>query len=309
MVIISRRFLIMALALFACPALFAQSAPTRTRLAIMDFSPPSAAADRGYDDSSRKVWGDPGRMMSELLTTHLVKSGRFDVVERARLYQLLNEQKIPTGLGILGEQAKRIGAELGVQAIIVGSYQRSAYGYEVTARVISVADGSAMTAENALVPVDAAWMDQSLAILAGKLSAPWSKERGYVLDVFLEPDKLPLLMLDLGTAQGARVGRQVEISTAGDPIIHPVTKEILGTRDIPLATASIIKTDKEFSYARIMYRTGVVSTPVSTDGEGIDLGIERLQRVCLTDVQSDFEVNSDMSILSGGCPARSGKLR
>jgi len=294
----SRRFSLIILALLFCAAAFPQSAPTRIRLAVMDFSPPSAAAERGYDDSSRKFWGDPGRMMSELLTTHLVKSGRFDVVERARLYQLLNEQRIPTGLAILGDQAKRIGAELGVQAIIVGSYQPSAYGYEVSARVISVADGSALVAENALVPVDAAWMDQSLAILAGKLSAPWSKERGYVLDVFLEPDKLPLLMLDLGTAQGARVGRLVEISTAGDPIVHPVTKEILGTRDIPLATASVIKADKEISYARVVDRTGVVSTPVKMDGDGVDLGIERMQRVCLTDQQADFAADADMSILS-----------
>ncbi len=148
------------------------------------------------------------------------------------------------------------------------------------------------------MPVDAAWMDQSLAILAGKLSAPWPKKPGYVLDVFLDPDKLPLLMIDLGTAQGARVGRQVEISTAGDPIVHPVTKEILGTRDIPLATASIIKTDKEFSYARVVDRTGVVPTPVKTDSDGIDLGIERMQRVCLTDVQSDFAADAGMSILS-----------
>jgi hypothetical protein len=107
---------------------FSQSAPTRIRLAVMNFSPPSGAADRGYDDSSRKFWGDPGRMMLELLTTHLVKSGRFDVVERARFYQLLNEQKISTDLAMLGDQAKRIGAELGAQAIIVGSYQPSPTG-------------------------------------------------------------------------------------------------------------------------------------------------------------------------------------
>jgi hypothetical protein len=272
--------------------------PVRIRLAVMDFSAPSGVSDRGYADSSRKGWGDPGRMMSELLTTHFAKSGRFDVVERARLYQVLNEKQIQAGAGILGEQARAIGQELALSAIVTGGYAPNAYGYEVSARVVSVTDGSILATENALVPADSAWMDQSMAILAGKLSAPWSRERGYVLDVFLESDKLPLLMIDLGTAQGASQGRQVEVSTAGDPIIHPVTREILGTRDVPLATAQIIKADKEYSYARVMDRTGVISTPVKADGEGIDLGIERMQRVKLTDARSDVVGDADMSVLS-----------
>jgi len=271
---------------------------TRPRLAIMDFSAPSPSTDRGYGDSSRRFWGDPGRMMSELLTTHFAKSGRFDVVERARLYQLLSEKQINVRAGVLGEQATRIGSELGVQAIVVGGYAPSAYGYEVSARVVSVADGSIVATENALIPADPAWMDQSMAILAAKLSAPWSKERGYVLDVFLESDKLPLLMIDLGTAQGARVGRKLEVSTAGDAIIHPVTHENLGTRDILLANAAIIQTQKEFSYARVLDRAGVVSTPVKLDGEGIDLGIERMQRVKLLDENADVTPDADLSILS-----------
>jgi hypothetical protein len=271
---------------------------TRPRLAIMDFSAPSGVADRGYADSSRRFWGDPGRMMSELLTTHFAKSGRFDVVERARLYQLLNEKQITVGQGVLGDQAKLIGSELGVNAIVVGGYSPSAYGYEVSARVVSVADGSIMATENALIPADPAWMDQSMAILAGKLSAPWSKERGYVLDVFLESDKLPLLMVDLGTAQGARVGRKLEISTAGDPIIHPVTHENLGTRDVLLANAAIIQTQKEFSYARVMDRAGVTSTPIKSDAGGIDIGVERMQRVKLLDETTDTAPDADLSVLS-----------
>jgi hypothetical protein len=263
----------------------------------MDFSGPSGASDRGYGDSSRRSWGDPGRMMSELLTTHLAKSGRFDVVERARLYQLLNEKQISAGAGILGEQAKAIGSELGVAAIVVGSYSLGSYGYEVAARIVSTADGSIMATENALIPADPNWMDQSIAVLAGKLSAPWSKERGYVLDVFLETDRLPLVMVDLGTAQGARVGRKLEISTAGDPIIHPVTHENLGTRDVLLATAAIIQTQKEFSYARVMDRAGVTSGPVKADEGGIDLGIERMQRVKLLDEATDV-ADGDLSILS-----------
>jgi hypothetical protein len=46
------------------------------------------------------------------------------VVERARLYQLLNEKQIAAGTAMLGEQAKAIGSELDVAAIVVGSYAR-----------------------------------------------------------------------------------------------------------------------------------------------------------------------------------------
>ena len=271
--------------------------PSHIRIAVMDFSSPSGASDRGYADSSRRAWGDPGRMMAELLTTHFVKSGRFDVVERARLYQLLNEKQINVGAGILGEQAKVIGAELGVQAIVVGGYQPGGYGYEVAARIVSVTDGSALASENALVPADPTWMDQSLGVIAAKLMAPWSQQRGYVLDVFLEPDRLPLLLVDLGEAQGAKLGREIEISTSGDPIIHPVTHENLGTRDVVLATAAVVEVQKEFCYARVMDRKGVTSTPIRADGEGIDLGIARMQRAKLSDEYSDA-ADPDVSVLA-----------
>jgi hypothetical protein len=270
---------------------------TRPRLAIMDFSAPSGADVRGYADSSRRAWGDPGRMMAELLTTHFAKSGRFDVVERARLYQLLNEKQINVGGGLLGTQARQIGAELGVAAIVVGGYHAGSYGYEVAARIVATADGSTLAAENAIVPSDANWMDQSLAVLAAKLMAPWSQQRGYILDVFREADRLPLLMIDLGSAQGATVGRKLEVSTAGDPIVHPVTHEVLGTRDVLLATAAVVQTQREFSYARVLNRAGVTATPIKADGEGIDLGLERMQRVKLLDEMTDT-ADPDLSVLA-----------
>jgi len=160
---------------------------------------------------------------------------------------------------------------------VVGGYTPSAYGLEVSARLVSVDDGSVLQAENALIPMDAAWMDQALGVMAFKLMSHWSKERGYVLDVFLEKERLPLLMIDLGTAQGAKVGRVVEVTTAGDPIIHPVTHENLGTRDVRLALATIVSCKEQFSYARVSNRSGVTEGPVRLEAEGIDLGLRRLQ--------------------------------
>jgi hypothetical protein len=51
-------------------------------------------------------------------------------------------------------------------------------------------------------------------------------------------------MIDLGTAQRTQVGRKLEVLTCGDSIIHHVTRKNLGTRDILLANATIIQTQK-----------------------------------------------------------------
>jgi curli biogenesis system outer membrane secretion channel CsgG len=67
------------------------------------------------------IKGDLGNIAVDQLTTLLVNSGRFDVVERERLDAVLNEQGL-AGKGIVDQaSAAQVGKVLGVQYIFTGA--------------------------------------------------------------------------------------------------------------------------------------------------------------------------------------------
>ena len=249
------------------------------RLAVMTFNPPSYGTDGGSGTNL-------GGTIAELLTTHLVRAGTCEVVERSRLLQLLNEKRIGAAQAIPNEQACDIGRELSVDAIVVGSFVPGPYAVEVTARTVDVKDGAIVAAENISLPWNASNREPALATLAAKLLRPWNKDRGLVLDVFEDGGRQPLLMLDLGTAQGCDVGRRIEILTAGDPILHPVTHQLLGTRDVKVGDAVVVRSDKDFAYARVI-------------GRERDSRFERVEKVHLTeDVIDASGLDNDLSVLN-----------
>jgi len=67
-------------------------------------------------------WGwDPGEGISDMLVTELVNSGRFSVVERERLDEVLQEQNLAREGVINAATAARIGRILGVQLFVFGT--------------------------------------------------------------------------------------------------------------------------------------------------------------------------------------------
>ena len=67
-------------------------------------------------------WGwDPGEGISDMLVTELVNSGRFSVVERERLDEVLQEQNLAREGVVNAATAARIGRILGVQLFVFGT--------------------------------------------------------------------------------------------------------------------------------------------------------------------------------------------
>ena len=97
------------LTLVAMPAA-AQDA--KVRIAIINFE----------NNSTWSWWGDNlGAAAADELTTQLVKTGRFTVVERAQLASLLAEQNLGASGRVTAASAADIGKLLGVQVIMTGS--------------------------------------------------------------------------------------------------------------------------------------------------------------------------------------------
>jgi len=89
-------------------------AQAKIRIAVMPFKLGQIQRWWGWD------W-DPGEGISDMLVTELVNSGRFSVVERERLNEVLQEQNLTREGVVDAATAARIGKVLGVQLFVFGT--------------------------------------------------------------------------------------------------------------------------------------------------------------------------------------------
>jgi curli biogenesis system outer membrane secretion channel CsgG len=90
----------------------AGSAQTRPRIAVLGFENATAS----------QIFGDQlGEAASDELTTQLVKSGAFSVIERRQIEDILAEQSMGMSGAVDAATAARIGKVLGVQYVLMGS--------------------------------------------------------------------------------------------------------------------------------------------------------------------------------------------
>jgi curli biogenesis system outer membrane secretion channel CsgG len=85
-----------------------------------------------FEDKTDHSWGwwdgrAPGDGMADMLTTALVKSGEYTVVERKEITALLDEQKLGQSGVVTQESAAQVGKMLGVELAIVGSVTEFGY--------------------------------------------------------------------------------------------------------------------------------------------------------------------------------------
>jgi len=212
------------------------AASGRTRLAVIDFEQKGEQEFRG-----KQV----GEIVAEWLITSLVRTGRFDVVERAQLQKILKEQQ----LGLTGmlnqETAAKVGELLGVKVIITGSVIRLGNVYDVNTRLINVEDGSILKAEKIRGPgLDA--IERMMDSLADAIKKDFPIE-GFVVMVTGKR-----AMIDLGKNNGVEPGMKFSAFRKGAPIRHPVTGKMLKGEDIKLGEMVLQKVEQEASWAEII---------------------------------------------------------
>ena len=157
------------------------AAAQKIRIAVMPFKIGQIKSWWGWD------W-DPGEGISDMLVTELVNSGRFSVVERERLDEVLQEQNLAREGVVNAATAARIGRVLGVQLFVFGTVTE----FSLTSKVIKlpivgkIAEWRARCALNArLVNVETS---EIMAAITGrgaksqsniKLSEKWGDLSGF----------------------------------------------------------------------------------------------------------------------------------
>jgi len=114
-------FVIFLLTVFVLVTSFATLAQTKKRVAVFDF-----------EDKTDHRWhwwtGQPvGHGMADMLTTELVKSGKYQVIERQAIEKIMQEQRLGQTGAVTAQSAAQVGQLLGVELAIIGSVTEFGY--------------------------------------------------------------------------------------------------------------------------------------------------------------------------------------
>ncbi|MGC4000874.1 MAG: CsgG/HfaB family protein [Anaeromyxobacter sp.] len=252
--------------------LAADGASTRQTLAVLPFS---------FGEGMEQV----GQLhAADILASALFKSGRFELVERAKLDQILAEQQLGQSGKVDVSTAARIGKLVGAQLVVFGSVaaasqekvDKFAYDLVVTevrveSRAIETSTGRFVFTENASGRAEAKVVtDAHGTVISGlrnpeaeyvkaataavlTLSEKLSRSAlvvGYVVSV--DGDRL---VTDIGSERDLRVKQRLVIVRPTRRLIHPVTKKQLGWEKVVLGEAEVDGVEAALSKARVLRLT------------------------------------------------------
>ncbi len=207
----------------------------RTKIAVLDFELIGGKLETA----------DMGAILSEWFITSIVKSGRFDVVERAMLQKILSEQKL-SSTGIIDENsATALGKILGVKVVITGSVLKLRDTIEINSRVISVESGSIIAAENIRGN-----SDSDLHSLVDQLTSKIM--RNFPLTGYVVKKNPTSVIIDLGLDAGLASGTEFIVYKEGEIIKHPKTGEVLDVEQILTGKLRITKVSKNVAEGAII---------------------------------------------------------
>ncbi len=207
----------------------------KTKIAVLDFE------QRGDAFKTQ----DMGGIVAEWFTTAMVKDGRFQVVERALLKRIIEEQKLGmSGLIDQGSTAQ-LGKILGVKTIISGSVLLFQDHIEVNARIINVNTGSIVAAES-LRSANPEGLQQSIETLTAKIV------KNFPLTGYIVKKRESTVLIDLGASGGLQPGMEFMVFKEGETIKHPKTGEVLDVEQIRTGKIKIVEIGANTATADIL---------------------------------------------------------
>jgi hypothetical protein len=194
----------------------------RMRLSLLPFPPENSSAERAG-------------LVTENLLVALIRQGRFHMVERERLADVLNEMKLATSQLTEEKTAVRVGRILAADGAVVGDVFETPRTLETVARVVDTETSEVMVTRDAFSEDKS--MDSLRAMMEGlayKLKQGLPLLEGTVLRC--EGD---CLYLNLGKDMGVLPEQKCVVFREGPEIRHPVTNLLLGREIEVLAEGRI----------------------------------------------------------------------
>ncbi|OGR16375.1 MAG: hypothetical protein A2X81_00385 [Desulfobacterales bacterium GWB2_56_26] len=207
----------------------------KTKIAVLDFEL------RGDSFTTK----DMGGIVAEWFTTAMVQDGRFEVVERALLKKIVEEQKLGM-TGLIDENSSaQLGKILGVKTIISGSVLQFQDTIEVNARIINVNTGSIVAAENVRSNTS-----ENLKSLIELLTSRIVKN--FPLTGYVVKKRGDSVLIDLGATSGLQLGMEFIVFKEGEVIKHPKTGIVLDVEQIHTGKVRITEISLNTANAEIL---------------------------------------------------------
>lgn len=244
---------------------------TKMIVAVLDF------------ENSDKLAGKVHLKLSDMLTTALVNSNRFELVERNKIDRVFQEQALQLTGAVDEAKVVEVGKLLGAEAVVFGSVtsvsqtEIDKFAYDVLktevsidVRAVSVATGKILLSESAtgiaehkLIKTASgtvvsgslddrsgyATAARSAVNDAGTRIAKLSVLVGYVLDIADEQ-----IFIDVGEELGVKSGDRFVIFRISKEIVHPVTGHRVGWAKEVICEIEIQTTEKSMSSGKVVRR-------------------------------------------------------
>lgn len=214
--------------------------------------------------------------MSDMLTTSLVKTARFEIVERNKIDKVFKEQNFGMSGMVDENTAAEVGKLLGAKYVVFGSITSATrkdidkFGYilvrievGIDVRAVNTTSGKILLSESAIgvsesklvttadgvivsgaIDYNSAYADASrdAITIVGRKIADLSPLIGFVLSV--DPSQV---LIDIGEEQGVKNGDSFVAFTVGDEILHPATGKHIGWKKEILQELKVVSTEKTMS--------------------------------------------------------------
>jgi TolB-like protein len=266
--------------------LFASSVfAARPTIAVLDFTADKSTITIGQGFIVREVVESTTSVLSSDLMTFLVKTNKFDVVERSRMKDILSEQEFSESGYISPETAVKLGKLIGADYFVMGrieQFQADAVNkkipytdtfrkqYEgkmtVNVRIVDSRGGKVVAANKFVVEHEDRNIKDEVKpddfIEALKEKTVRTIVNGVVEGVFplkvikVEGDKV---YINRGDGVGFKVGDTLSVVTLGEGLLDPDTGEVLGSAEEVVGTVQVTDIQNKFSVAKVMTGAGKIA--------------------------------------------------
>ncbi|MCF6338967.1 MAG: CsgG/HfaB family protein [Gammaproteobacteria bacterium] len=267
-----------SLCLFGLLAIPAVAMAARPTIAVLDFNADKASITIAPGFVVVQSIEDTTRLLSSDLMTYLVKTNKFDVVERSRMKDILTEQEFSESGYISPESAVKMGNLIGADYFVMGKIEMLKAGVKrkkipytdtvrslyvgkmiVNVRIVDSRGGKIVTAEKFTVehedrnPKGELTADEFLEALKEKTV----KEivNGVVAGVFpLKIAKVTgnTVYINRGSGVDFEVGDHLSVLAQGEGLIDPDTGESLGSAEEEVGVVEVTSIQQKFSKAKII---------------------------------------------------------
>ncbi len=210
-------------------------AAARTRIAVVDLDAQGAKA------KSEEL----GKIAAQWLSTAFVKQGRFDVIERQALQEVIEEQQLGSTGIIDVDTAAQLGRVLGATYIVTGAVVSHKQGIDLNVKIIET-ESAAIKVADRLAANSVGDMSKRIGPFVAQLVSKFPL-RGFIIH-----QKGENYILDVGKSVGATAGMQFKVYREGEIIKHPVTGEILGVEKIPTGKLEVTGVQEKLAFARVI---------------------------------------------------------